>query len=225
MRRITLLNMKGGCGKTTMATNLAAYYANKGYKTALTDYDPQGSSINWLSRRSEFRPQIYSLNASKRGDSSTRTWQLHPPPDTEISILDTPAGIDHLELNLIIDRTDIILIPVMPSHIDIHAAAHFIETLLIKGRARAKGKKIGLIANRVQVNTLSYQSLEKFLGRLDIPLVAKFRRVENYIHANVKGVGIHEFHRNSQFKDLEQWDRLINWIDSHALNQPLSSNA
>ena len=218
MKRITLLNMKGGCGKTTMATNLAAFYADKGFITSLTDYDPQGSSINWLSRRSATLPKIYSLNGScLAGSKITRSWQLQPPPDTQISIIDTPAGVENLDLNLLVNRSDIILIPVMPSQIDIHAAAHFIEALLIKGRAKQKGKKIGIIANRIQVNTASYSALERFLSHLDIPLVARFRGVQNYVFASEAGMGIHELPKNRTRKDLEQWSLLTTWIEQDLL--------
>lgn len=213
MLKIALLNMKGGCGKTTMATNLAAFYAHRGLKTALTDYDSQGSSIHWLSKRSSKLPKIYSLDGSKSKQKKViMSWEIQPPVDTEISILDTPAGVGTMDLNLLVDRSDIIIIPVMPSSIDTHAAAHFIEALLIKARAKQKGKKIGIIANRVLFNTKAYISLEKFLAYLDIPLVASFRGVQNYVYAGEQGIGIHELPKGRTKKDIEQWDKLTDWI-------------
>ena len=213
MKRITLLNVKGGCGKTTIATNLAAYYANQNIKTSLTDYDPQGSSAAWLKRRSESKPLIHCLQVGRESGRMTRSWQLNPPHDTEISIIDTPAGVDKLQLNMMVDKSDTILIPVMPSPVDMHAAAHFIEALLIQARARVKGKKIGIIANRIQTNTLSYRSLEKFLSRMDIPLVASFRGAQSYLYASAEGLGIHELQKNKVIKDLEQWDSLVDWLE------------
>ena len=214
MKRITLLNIKGGCGKTTIATNLAAYYANKDIKTSLTDYDPQGSSIAWLNRRSKSLPEIHCLRANDRSAKTTRAWQLHPPRNTEISIIDTPAGVDKLELNMYADKSDTILVPVMPSPVDMFAAAHFIESLLIKSKAKVKGKNIGIIANRIQANTLSYRALEKFLSRMEIPLIAHFRDTQTYIHASTDGLGIHELKRKEAAKDIEQWKNLIDWLDS-----------
>ena len=50
LRKIVVLNPKGGSGKSTIATNLAAYYAWSGRSVALMDHDPQGSSMRWLRR-------------------------------------------------------------------------------------------------------------------------------------------------------------------------------
>ena len=68
MRSIMVLNAKGGCGKSTLATSLASYYATeKGNKVALADYDPQHSSLDWLERRPERVAPIVGVEADKRG--------------------------------------------------------------------------------------------------------------------------------------------------------------
>jgi len=218
LHRITIMNMKGGCGKSTIAINLSAYYATHGYVTALTDHDPQASSINWLRRRDENRPIIHGIDASKRQILTIRSDQLLSPAGTQISIIDTPAGIglDDISLRKLLKNTDTLLIPVLPSPIDIHAAAHFIETLLIHGRVKVKGINIGIVANRVRPNTISYQLLQKFLNRLNIPFVASFNEAQNYVFANEKGLGIHELNKSRNVKDLEQWQILINWLDLKA---------
>lgn len=213
MHRISFINTKGGSGKTTVATCLAAYYADKNIKTCLTDYDPQGSSINWLKRRSINRPTIYGIDAYSKNVNTTLSWRLQAPIDTQISIIDTPAAIEITELRRIIDRSDTLLLPVMPSQIDIEAAAHFIETLLLQGRIREKGKNIGIIANRIHAHTIAYQALEKFLLRLEIPLIARFRGVQSYVHANDKGIGIHELLDKQALKEMHQWNKLTEWIE------------
>ena len=63
MRSILVLNAKGGSGKTTIATNLAGYYANQGKKVVLADFDPQGSSIDWLRQRRRNFPKIMGIEA------------------------------------------------------------------------------------------------------------------------------------------------------------------
>ncbi|MCP3667584.1 MAG: ParA family protein [Gammaproteobacteria bacterium] len=214
MRSITLLNAKGGCGKTTIATNLAAYYANRGVRTSLTDYDPQASTSRWLRQRAIERPPIHGIDATNVTSASTRTWQLRPPADTQLSIMDTPAALSDQELFDIVGRSDIILIPVMPSHIDIHAVAHFIETLLLRGKAKSRDKQIGIIANRIRERTKVYQTLERFLSHLDIPLIARFRDAQNYVHANELGLGIHELQSSKVAKDKVQWWHLIHWLEN-----------
>ncbi len=213
MNRIALVNMKGGCGKTTIATCLAAYYANKGIKTSLTDYDPQGSSINWLKHRGINRPAIHGIDIASQKRLANLAWQLRPPLDTKISIIDTPAGIESEQLRKIIAPSDTILIPVMQSQIDIRTATRFIEILLVQGRVRVTGKNIGIIANRVYSHTSAYKSLKKFLMRLDIPLVARLRSAQCYINAIDNGIGIHELNEEQAFKEQYQWDKLTTWLE------------
>lgn len=223
MHRITIMNSKGGCGKTTLATNLAAYYAKNGNHTCLVDHDPQGSSMNWLNRRSENSPLIHGIVAGNRDTSSVSFEHPQPPEDTQIAIFDSPAGVglDKTTLRKLLENTDTLLLPVLPSPIDIHASAHFIETLLIQGGAKEKGLKlgdIGIVANRVKSNAVAYQALRKFLDRLGIPFVATLNDAQNYVFANENGLGIHELNKSRGVKDHGQWDDLVNWLDKKALN-------
>ncbi|GAA0407012.1 ParA family protein [Cocleimonas flava] len=215
------MNSKGGCGKTTIATNLAAYYATKGYSTCLFDFDPQGSSVHWLSRRSESRPSIYGFAASDNKMSPVNSEQ-QAPADSEIAIIDSPAGValDDAMLQALVKNTDTLLMPVLPSPIDIHACAHFIEKLLIQGGAKQNGLKmsnIGIIANRVKTNTVAYRKLHKFLDRLGIPFVASLNDAQNYVFAHDQGLGVHELNKSRNVKDQEQWAELLNWLDTKAL--------
>ena len=223
MHKITLMNSKGGCGKTTIATNLAAYYARKGISTCLIDHDPQGSSINWLSRRSDNSPPIYGFVASNKKMSLVNSEQ-QPPTDMQVAIIDSPAGValDNATLKALIKNTDTLLLPVLPSPIDIHACAHFIETLLIQGGAKENGLKfddIGIVANRVKSNTVSYRALRKFLDRLGIPFVATLHDAQNYVFASENGLGIHELNKSRNVKDYEQWAQLLDWLDNKAMEK------
>ena len=137
MRRVIVLNSKGGCGKTTVATNLASYYAAKGFKTVLFDYDPQASSCYWLKRRAEDKPAIHGVAAADNGPMTvTRSWHMRLPPDTQRIVLDTPAGARISDFAPHIQAADAVLLPVLASSIDIHASAAFIKDLLIVGKLR-----------------------------------------------------------------------------------------
>ena len=224
------MNSKGGCGKTTIATNLAACYAKQGYSTCLIDHDPQGSSMNWLSRRSVNSPYIYGIKASYEENSPLNYEHLELPSDTQVAIIDTPAGVglDTTTLRSLLRNTDTLLLPVLPSPIDIHACAHFIETLLIQGGAKEKGLKlsdIGIVANRVKSKTLAYRSLHKFLDRLGIPFVASLNDAQNYLFANQMGLGIHELSKSRNVKDNEQWGDLLSWLDNKAMEKQEIINA
>ena len=214
MQRILVLNAKGGCGKTTIATNLAGYYASQGRVTALLDYDPQGSSMRWLSQREQERPGIHGIAAYQKRRDVTRAFQMRLPTEAECVIVDAPAGVAGLQLAEYLQRVDTVVIPVLPSPIDIHAAAHFIQDLLLVGKARATGVRLGVVANRVRENTLVFKDLERFLSSLKLPLVATLRDSQNHIRAAEQGVGVHELDSHRTTKDLERWVPLIEWLDA-----------
>lgn len=218
MHRITVMNSKGGCGKTTIATNLAAYYAQNGSPTCLIDHDPQGSSMNWLKRRSEDSPVIHGAVANSGEISPIMAEHSQLYSDTQVAIIDSPAGValDDIAFQNILENTDTLLLPVLPSPIDIHACAHFIETLLIKGGTKEKGIKlsdVGIVANRVKSNAVAYRSLRKFLDRLGIPFIATLNDAQNYLYANANGLGIHELNKSRNVKDQDEWGNLVNWLE------------
>lgn len=208
MRTIMTVNSKGGCGKTTLATNLASYYANAGKNVVLGDYDPQQSSLEWLNERPEDYAEILGLDATRSGNRIPRS--------TEILIMDAPAATTGKKLADLVKRADTLLIPVLPSPLDMRAAAHFIEELLINGKVSRKQTKVAVVANRVREYTLSYQSLEAFLSSLDIPFVAALRDTQNYIRAADRGLGIFEMAPSLVWQDLEQWEELTDWLKSRS---------
>jgi chromosome partitioning protein len=216
MHRILVLNAKGGCGKTTVATNLAGYYASQRCNTVLLDYDPQGSSMRWLRMRDVEHPSIHGIAAYQRRRDVTRAFQMRLPPKADVVIMDAPAGVSGLTLAEYVQSVDSILLPVLPSPIDIHAAAHFVQDLLLVGKARAVGTRIAIIANRVRENNLVFKDLEHFLSSLNLPLVATLRDSQNYIRAAEQGLSLYELENAQTGKDLERWNPLISWLDEAA---------
>lgn len=215
LRRIVVMNSKGGCGKTTIATNLASCYARLGYNTALFDYDPQGSSMRWLRSRDENEPGIYGVVAHKSATTyKTKSWHLRLPLETQRVIIDTPAGLRENELMDQIQNVDEIVIPVLPSPIDIHSTADFIRDLLLIGKLRASNTRINIITNRIKANTLSFQALERFLNTLRIPVIAQLKDTQSYVHASERGLGIHELNRRALESDRELWDDIIQQLEN-----------
>ena len=138
MKKILVINSKGGCGKSTLATNLASYFAHHGEQTALMDYDPQGSTMQWLKLRPAHLNPIHGANASRRKGNVIRSWQMVVPFDTEKLIIDAPAGVDGILLQELVQRADNIIIPVAPSPVDIHATSDFIKDLFLIGKIRSQ---------------------------------------------------------------------------------------
>lgn len=214
MQRIVVLNTKGGSGKTTVASNLAAFLALAGKRPTLMDLDPQGSSMRWLRKRPRENPAIHGIAGFERAAAVTRSWQMRVPPECAAVVVDTPASLEPQKLPEITRGADAVLVPVMPSDIDIHASAKCIADLLLVAKIRRSEERIGIIANRVRANTLVSQSLMRFLATLEIPLVATFRDTQNYVRAAEGGVGIHEMPRWQVQHDLEQWEKLSAWLDT-----------
>lgn len=212
--RIMIANAKGGCGKTTIATNLASFMTHSGHKTAIIDYDPQCSSIDWLKDRDTHLPNIHGVPAAQRTNptASTRSWSLRVPSGTTRVILDTPAGLTGNELSDLIQYSDIILIPVIPSAIDIRAVTFFIKDVLLSYAFRVNPKPIAVIANRVRKNTLIYAKLERFLATLSIPFIAAFRDTQYYVRASEHGLGLVDFDQVEE-KDKQEWQKLLSWVD------------
>ena len=213
MQRIVVLNPKGGSGKTTIAINLASYYAQRGERPALIDYDPQASAARWVRKRQASQAPIYLINAFERDNSVTRAFQLRVPDGTRRIIIDTPAAVEGPEMPALVGNADKILVPVLPSDIDIHACARCITSLLLVAKVKRAENRLAIIANRVRRNTRMYQSLTRFLGTLDIPIVATLRDSQNFVRAAELGLGLHEMKHYQVSEDLQSWTSLLAWLD------------
>jgi chromosome partitioning protein len=216
-----LINSKGGCGKSTIATSLASYYASQGKKTVLLDHDPQGSSLVWLRHRSKELPKIRGIDGARPKPGATRTWLHHGGGgETQVMIIDTPAGVERSCLHEMVRRADDILVPVMPSTFDIHAVTQFLQDLMVVGKIRSQGKRIAVIANRTKNQFRVDPQLEQFLSHLEIPEIARLRDSQNYTLALEKGIGIHELENRGIERDLKQWHPLLEWLDGKQVTKP-----
>ena len=207
MRSILVTNAKGGCGKSTIATNLAAYFASEGYATALADYDPQQSALAWLEERPEGYPEITGIAGFEAGLRSL-------PRTTEYLVIDAPARSHGRELSELVKRAESIIVPVLPSPIDIKAAHKFVDELMGVHKVADRKARVAVVANRVRDNTLIFDELDEYLESLKAPYVATLREAQNYIRAYQRGLGIHELPPYLAWPDWEQWDPILDWLDS-----------
>ena len=212
MQRILVLNPKGGSGKTTIATNLASYFASQGDRPLLLDNDPQGSSTRWLKKRKPEQALINGIAAFERSSRTTRAWQMRIPADAAHVVVDTPAAVPAQDMPEMTKDADAIIVPVLPSDIDIHACSKCIADLLLIAKVRRDENRIGVVANRVKRNTLIYQSLMRFLETLRIPVIATLRDSQNYVRAAEQGLGLHEMKRQMVEQDLVDWQPMLAWL-------------
>jgi len=213
MQRIVVLNPIGGSGKTTLAINLAAYFAMRGDNTLLIDRDPQGSATRWLRKRKAPQPVITGIATFEHDARTTRAWQMRVPDGTEKIVVDSPAAVEARVMPELTRDANKIIVPVLPSDIDIHAASRCIADLLLVAKIKRAENRIGVIANRVRKNTLMFHSLMRFLEKLEIPVVATIRDSQNYVRAAELGVGIHEMKPYLVKEDMTQWESLLAWLE------------
>mgnify|MGYP001822844443 FL=1 len=219
MQRILVINSKGGTGKTTLTTNIASYFASRNHKTAIMDYDPQGSSLHWLKIRSNDQNAIYAANAATQKGKLIRSLQMYVPEHTEKLIIDAPAGVEGMLLQEMVRKTDFIVIPVTPSTIDIHATADFIRELLFRGGIRKQQTKIAVVANRVRKTMRVYEPFERFLQGLSLPFLTRLSDSDRYILAVEKGSGIFDMDETGVAAEREEFEPIVNWLDPGADQQ------
>lgn len=213
LQRIVLLNPKGGCGKTSIATNLASALSLGDAMPTLMDCDPQGASIRWLEKRPRHRPPIHGIAAFRRSPSATRTWQQRVPLESRHVIIDTPAGLEASQIyDLVYDASNLI-IPVLPSPIDIRFAARFIAELLLVAQLDRGSVRVGIVANRTRQNTRSLQQLMRFLSSLKIPVLAVFRDSQCFVSGAGRGLGIAELPAFRGRQDMETLAPLLSWLN------------
>jgi chromosome partitioning protein len=212
LHKIVVLNSKGGCGKTTLATTLAAALAQRGRVPTLVDCDPHGFAMRWLQKRPKNRPPVHGLaaygDAVAGGSLSERI-----RPDSDIAIIDLPGSIAHSDLYDFTYVANSVLIPIMPSEIDVFAASRLIADLLLDAQLDRRGGKLAIVANRVRAVTRSYRQLRSFLATLSIPMIAAFRDTQNFVHAAANGIGISELPAYAIRDDIAQVEAVLDWLN------------
>ena len=207
-----VINAKGGVGKTTITTNLASFFASRNVPTAIADYDPQSSSLNWLSRRSPESTKIHGADLAPRHGTGLSVGRRQIPRDTQQLIIDAPAGPSRLLLQDLLARTQSILIPVAPSTIDIHATANFIKDLLLIGKVRFRNARLAVIANRVRSSRPVYEPLEKFVGSLGISFITRVSDSDVYVDAAETGVGVFEMPADKAAAEQREFLPIAQWV-------------
>jgi chromosome partitioning protein len=202
-----VMNAKGGCGKSTLATNIASYFANNDAIVALADYDPQRSSLDWLERRPEDRPEIVGIAGFESG-------LRRVPRNADFVIIDAPARSHGKELTDLVNHAETIVVPVLPSTIDMQATSTFLEELKAVAKVARKGAKVATVANRVRDNTLIFDDLDEYLTKARVPYVAALREAQNYVRAYTRGLGIFELPEYLAWPDWDEWEPLTAWLRS-----------
>lgn len=197
---IVIANPKGGVGKSTIATNLAGYFAKQGYNVMLGDADLQQSSRAWLALRP---PSLPSIAAWEVSDGQV----ARPPKGTTHIVLDTPAGLAGPRLDEVLKIADRVIVPLQPSMFDILATQEFLQRL----SARQGRYSLGVLGMRVNIRTRAADQLAHYVSRLGLPMLGYLRDTQNYVQLAAHGATLWDVAPTRVEKDLEQWRELVRW--------------
>ncbi|MES2538487.1 MAG: ParA family protein [Pseudomonadota bacterium] len=198
---IVIANPKGGVGKSTIATNLAGYFAKQGHNVMLGDVDVQQSSRLWLSLRPAALPPIQAWEIS---DSQV----AKAPKGTTHMVLDTPAGLDGAQLDQVLRIADKVIVPLQASMFDILATQSFLQKL---GSRRGKCE-VGVIGMRVNIRMRAADQLGHYLTNLGLPVLGYLRETQNYVQLAALGATLWDVAPSRVEKDVAQWENLLQWV-------------
>ena len=197
---------KGGCGKSTLVSQLATHWAQAGQRTVIVDADRQRSSSRWASLRPDNVPGVLALEGRRKALQRV-------PPDTGQLLIDTPAGCGERELEPFLDLANVLLVPVLPSSFDLHATLGFIEELQQISRIRRGKLPVALVANRLKPWThASQEALAQLTELSPFPVAAQLRDSQAYVLLTALGKGIFDYHSEHVRGHQQDWKPLLRWI-------------
>lgn len=206
MKTILVASSKGGVGKTTIATQLAAQAALEGLNTVLVDADPQGSSTRWAERRADLPSAVLPL------DGTRKAWAKRIPEDTQRLVIDAPAGAMAGDLESYLEIADAIVVPVPPSALDIEATVPFLNALGKHPRIRKGELPVGLVGNKLKPWTNTSQQAMELLRQWGVPVVAELRDSQSYVLMTGLGRSLFDYHSAQVRSHQEDWAPLLRWL-------------
>lgn len=206
MRTILVASSKGGAGKTTVATNLAAHFAVDGKATAILDADPQKSSTHWCEKRAALDTAVLPIDGSRRG------WEKQLPDGVQRLVIDARAGAMAEDLEAFLERADAVLVPVQPSTIDLEATVVFLNSLVTHPRVKKGKLPVGIVGNRLKPWTSNSQQALAQLGTWPYPVVAELRDTQAYVLMAALGKSVFDYHSEQIRSHQDDWAPLLKWL-------------
>lgn len=206
MKTVLVASSKGGVGKTTIATHLAAQAALDGLNTVLVDADPQGSSTRWAQRRAGLESAVLPL------DGTVPRWRSQLPGDTGYVVIDAAAGAMARDLEPFLAAANAVVVPVLPSTFDIEASVAFLDTLAKHPRVRRGDLQVGLVANKLKPWTNASQQAVDLFAQWPYPVVAQLRDSQAYVFLCGIGKSLFDYHSAQVREHQADWQPLLRWL-------------
>lgn len=207
MRTVLVASSKGGVGKSTISTHLAAHYALEGLRTVLLDADPQGSATHWARRRAELPSAVLPIDGTRR-----KAWRKEIPEDTQRLVIDARAGAMADDLEAFLELADAVVVPVAPSALDIEATVPFLDTLARHPRVRRGELRVGLVGNKLKPWTNASAQAMELLKAWPYPLVAQLRDSQAYVLMCALGKSLFDYHSAQVREHQDDWAPLLKWL-------------
>ena len=164
MKIITFISRKGGVGKSSLTCLLALYWAKKGKKTAIKDYDAQGSSQAFVDLMAD--PNIATYTGGE---------------DFDYLLIDTPGGINRKDLSEFVELSDLVIVPLCLSPTDIRASTETATLITEPGKAR-------LLFNQVNSQTSAFKDKADYAKAIGLkPLKNYLSKRVGYSYALIDG--------------------------------------
>ena len=214
---ILVANTKGGCGKTTLATNLVSHLASRGRSVSLLDLDPQESASVWLRERERTRAEgigkVQGLRLALDAGTPRGSIQSMVRQSGETLVIDSPAGMPPDILDRVLCACRVVLVPVLPSPIDIRATTRFLQKVMLSPSYQRRPHRLAVVANRARPRTRVYTQLQQFLKTLKIPWLTTLRDTQYYARAAGLGSGVTELDTPRVAQEVRDWGRIMEWLE------------
>lgn len=203
---VLVANPKGGCGKTTIATHLAAAFAGAGLRTALADADCQGSSLGWLHARPENAAAVRALDWREGPDAL--------PAALDRLIIDAPAAMKLKKIEELLRLAVVIVVPVLPSGFDEPVTGAFLKQLESLKPIRKSRTAVAVLRNRVQTGTRTAARLDKFMLGVGHTGVGRLRHRQVYPDLAGRGLSVFDV-AGRQHEELRgDWAPVLRYIEN-----------